>query len=842
MKRGLLAFAIAAAACGGSKPAPDAGVTTDKCDYVPIVPTARAGASVAAAPLQAGAAERVLDIPVGTALGGYTARAGFLGAAGVVDTRKIAFSGAFNPSIGVETAPRAKAVALTAGDETIVIVKIDMIFVYEGMLYDLEQRLGPDFAGKVVLASSHSHSAWAQFTQHGPLKLGAGQFRQIVYDRFLDAAEGAARDALAARRPAKIGFFFDGNFDPNGDIHHDRRGENDALPGGNRKDDHFFMIRIDGTDGAPIAAIPIFGEHGTLQSEDNPLASTDAPGALERVMQEQFDTPVVVMHLQSAGGDNSPTGHGGLDCTLKPGKSSDPCLPWTSEEGHGRVAAPVMMAAWTSAGANMQGTIALNMFSESIETGPKPETFTIRGGALKYAPFDLSKTPDGVIYNDDGTLKSPIDEFDAPVGAGLCESQMAMFPAAAIPGTDGLLPYGSCLRLDAAGSILGQIFNIDFGVDETHPVCESTRTTISALRIGDYVVGTMPGELTVLLADALRAASPLPADHTILVGYSQGHVGYMLRPEDWMLGGYEPSVTFWGPLEAEYIAEHVEALMPIALMPTRTDGSTDSATRVAVAPVTDGLPIDNPAPMAGTVPSTVPPDVWARTGHPAQAQPAAQVPRISGIATFVFIGDDPQTQTPRVTLEMETSPGSGTYAPVTRRSGRPVIDQDFTLAYTPEPLQRSGPQTHVWVVEWQAVPWLGAPNLDSLDQRGALPLANYRFHVDGAGWQLDSQPFAVVAGGMFASATRSSGSIAVGVRWFAPKGWRLMDLAANSNAPVPVRSQAVKVELLDAGNNVLATSTPTTDGSGNVTVTDNASATQVRVTDAYANQGTFAIQ
>ena len=79
------------------------------------------------------------------------------------------------------------------------------------------------------------------------------------------------------------------------------------------------MIRIDGTDNSPIAAIPIFGEHGTLNDDDNPFASTDSTGALERVFQEQFDNKVVVMHMQSAGGDNSPNGHGGIDCNSKPG-------------------------------------------------------------------------------------------------------------------------------------------------------------------------------------------------------------------------------------------------------------------------------------------------------------------------------------------------------------------------------------------------------------------------------------------------------------------------------------------------------------------------------------------
>src|SRR5690606_16549158 len=112
-----------------------------------------------------------------TALGGYTSRAGFLGSAGVVDAREVAISGSFNPSIGVTTAPRVKAVALTAGEETVILLKMDAIFVYEGMVFDLEQRLGPEYAGKVIISASHSHSAWAQFTGHGPLKLGAGQMR-----------------------------------------------------------------------------------------------------------------------------------------------------------------------------------------------------------------------------------------------------------------------------------------------------------------------------------------------------------------------------------------------------------------------------------------------------------------------------------------------------------------------------------------------------------------------------------------------------------------------------------------------------------------------------------------
>jgi neutral ceramidase len=822
----------ALAACGDDGPTTTTGVTTELCTYEPVPATARAGGTVATGAVQAGAAERILDVPVGTALGGYTSRAGFLGKAGIVDARKLKISGSFNPSIGLTTAPRVKAVALTAGDETVVILKFDAIFVYEGMVYDLEQRLGSEYAGKVIISASHSHSAWAQFTGHGPLKLGAGQLRQLVYDRFLGAFEAAARDALAARRSAKIGFFYDGNFDPTDQINRDRRGDNDMLPGGNRKDNQFFMIRIDGTDNAPIAAIPIFGEHGTLNDDDNPLASADSTGAIERVLQERFTSQVVVMHMQGAGGDNSPAGHGGVDCSVKPGRSGDPCFTWANEEGHGRGAADTMYAAWQAAGANMRDSIELEMLTRSVETGPYPETFSLRDNSLVYAPFDIERMPDQIIY-DGAAIASPVDEFNAPVGAALCETEDAMFPAAAIPGTDGTLPYGSCLRMDVAGEILGEVFSIDFKVDETHPVCEMTRTTLSALRIGDYLLATMPGELTVILADYIRARSPVAADKTILLGYAQGHVGYLLSPEDWLLGGYESSVTFWGPLEGEYLANRLADLMPLAITPVREDGASGGATKVATSTMTDNFEIDNPAMMAGTVPATVPATVWSRVGMLAQALPAAQIERIAGIATFTWIGDDPSVKTPRVTLQFETS--TDVFSTIARASGRPVEDSEIVLAYTPQPLQRSGPQTHYWVAEWQAVPWIGSTSNNGLVDRGGLPLGRYRFHVEGSGWALDSTPFEVVAGGLAATASRVSTNIRTVVRWHAPKGWRLMDMSLQSNQPIPVRNQNVTIELLQ-NNLVLASFTDVpTDANGAVDVTNNALADQVRVTDRFSN-------
>ena len=833
-------------ACGGDDGTPLPPDLTKHCDYDAVAPNADVGTIVTVAPLQAGAAETPIDVPVGTALGGYTARAGFLGSAGVVDNRDTLISGGFHASVGVETRPMAKALALKAGVETVIWIKLDAIFVYEGMLFDLERRLGGEYRGKILLATSHSHSAWAQFTGHSPLKVGAGDFRQLVYDRMLDAAVKAAQDALAALRPAKLGVFTDTNFDPADDITRDRRGDNDQLPGGNRKDDRLHLIRVDGMDGAPIAVVPIYGVHGTLNGEDNPLASTDSVGGMERTFEESFDRKVVVMHLQSAGADTSPAGHGSLDCSIHPGADGDPCLSWLSAEGHGRVALPTLQAAWTAAGATMKDSIALSMVTRSIELGPYPETFKIRGGALEYAPFDLERQPDRQVWDGNNQLISPIDEFNAPTGAALCETDTALFPAAAMPGVDGLPVYGSCVRLDVAGDILGQIIGLSFpDIDAGGLACQSTRTNISAIWLDDYLVATIPGELSVLLADKLREASPLDSAHTIAVGYAQGHVGYTLTPEDWLQGGYEPSVSFWGPLEGEYLVERQGELMPLAMSGTRVDGAAGGKDRVATVSTTDMFPIDAPAPMAGTVPEAVPGDLWMRSGRPAQAQPAAQVPRVTGLATFVWLGDDPATRTPVVTLERDAGAG---FAAVTRRSGRPVTDGDLIVVESPSPLVRVAGQAqqHVWAVEWQPVPWVGAPDgLDALDRRGAAPLGRYRFKVEGDGWSLTSEPFEVVAGPLAIAPQRTGNAIGAQVTWEPRKGYRLMTLNGPSNRAVPLATQDLTVVgLTAAGAMVGAARTVTTDASGRLSVDFGGAAATVaslRVTDRDGNTGTVAV-
>jgi len=808
------------------------------CDFAALAPTARAGGTVTAGALMAGAAEAVLDLPVGSGLGAYTARASGLGPrAGIVDRRYVEIAESWNPSVGIETRMMAKAVALTAGDETIVLIKLDLGIGFEGATFEVERQLGPEFAGKVFLGVSHSHSAWGHFTANEVYQLGAGEFRRRTFDHLVDTCVAVARAALAAQEPARLGVTHDPDFDPEDRVNRDRREENDDLAGGPRDDRDLYVLRVDATDGSPIALVAIFGMHGTIQGEDNNLASTDAPGAVERALEEQLDETVVVMHLQGAGGDVSPAGSGGTDC-----RDDNVCYDYARDETVGRYAVGPIMAAYGAAMADMRDSLAIEAVTQSIVLGPDWTQMTIRDGALEYAPWDGECDADGQIWADPETrleVLSPIDEFNAPFGAGLCgEDHTSIFPLAQLPGTERVPEYSSCMTIPVVAEVIEEVGGLPFS---EFPVCGTTRTTIQAIRIGDYMLAAFPGEVTTLYADLVRSYSPFDDAHTIPLGYAHGEMGYLLVVEDWLRAGYESSINVWGPLQGEYIAERARGLMELAATDTREDAASMAEDAWVTPALVDDLPPPDPAPMAGTVPATVPADVYIRDRiMPMAGQPTASVRRLES-AYFVWIGEDPLEGTPTVVLEREPT-GGGPPEPVRRRSGRRVEDGDILLFWTPLPLIRTGtsPRTHYWVAEWQAVtPW-GTPGLDDVEDRPGVPLGRYRFRVEGTGYEVASNLFDVVPAALVVTASRSGTTISAQASYSAPTGFRLLHMTQSSNDPVALSRGPVTVELDLGGSSTRTFPDLTPDAGGNVSVNagaDAAATTSVRVIDRFGNAG-----
>jgi neutral ceramidase len=781
---------------GGDGDPPDAGDSrTAHCEYGLTDPTAGAGGTVEAGALEAAAVEEPIHLPVGSTLGAYGDRATALNGSARVDARTAEVSGSFGPSVGVETFPMAKVLVLRAGGESVALIKLDLGVGFQSLTWDVAHLLGPDFHGKVHITNSHSHGAYGHFTNNFAMQVAFGQYRGAMYARLRDQLVRMTEEAIAALQPARIGFAHDGEFDPEDRVNRDRRSENDELMGGRRDDHDLFVIRVDGTGGQPIAVLPVFGMHGTVLGGNNMLVTQDSTGAVERAVEEHFTQPVVVMHLQGAAGDVSPAGSGGISCA---GHSR--CYNFGRGESIGHHARDAIVAAYEEAGANMTTEVAMEMLTRSIPLGPAWENFTVRNGELEYAPWDGETLPDRMIYDAAGNIISPIDEFNAPNGAALCAGGNIELPLMPLPGVMALPPYNNCLGITQfSADILANIFRFE-KVDV--PLCYATRTTVSALRINDFVIAGLPGEVVTLFADTLRDLSPNAYDKTIVVGYSHDNIGYLLTPEDWLAGGYEPSINMWGPLEGQYILERTADMLALAATDEREDGTQPGDTYMTAPEmgiqtdpenniVGEPLPPPDAAPMAGTVPGTLPDYIFVRTGQlgevPETAQPAATVPRLAS-AFFTWIGEDPMAGTPTVSLQYQGEECTGAFAPVTRRSGRPIRDLDILLTWTPYPLVREGssPRTHYWTAEWQAVTPFGLPGLDAVQDRPGTPLGCYRFHVQGDGYNVTSAPFTVVPAALEVTAATDATALVITAHYHAPLGWRLLHMNATSNQPVPL--------------------------------------------------------
>ncbi len=834
------------------------------CD--PVAAQADAPALVPGAPLAA-AAEAVLELPVGTPLSGYTSRCDCFGGDGDADRRDSAYADKFASSAGIQTPIPVKAFWIANGDQDLVILKVDLIYSFDGLVEEMERRLsaatGKDLDGKVVVATNHSHSSHGSFSDQITFYLGSDRFNYEVFTRMADAAEDVAMEAFGALQPAKIGVGYAKDWDPDDRVYHDRRGDNDDLqvwddiPAGNYKDPNLTMMRIDTLDDQPIGVLFNFGIHGTTLGADNPMISIEAPGHVEQVFQERFDAPVVVALLQGAGGDASPSGSDGGYARL---------------ETVGEYAADALESLWSSI-PTASDAVRLEATSRSVDQTHDTIRVT-RGGTvdLYYTPLQDGEDyadfePDNLVYADDGSILSPIDEYNLPYGAAFCGEDPAYLPGFA---PADVFPYVNCVDVSKMLAVIKGFFDLT-DLEAPLPIPESTRAAFTAARIGpvpilqadgttvtdDFFMGFFPGETTAMFTEQFRrrAATELGYEHAMAVGYAQDHEGYMLIPEDWLQGGYEIDINVWGPLQAEHIMEQllvaseevlatdvIERPDPCGLYQP-TDYEQYGAWELpAVAP--------EPTPEAGTLLSTPPDYLWSPLytddERDAGIQPSIgtveTVPRVQGLVEMAWIGGDPGVDYPDVTLERQVD---GAWDTVRTGSGRAVSrGPDILVTHTPDPLLPfSTAQTHYWYAAWQAV--------GHVDDRAGLPAGTYRLKVTGrtyvgssttypwdtSEYTVEGEPFEIVPA-----------TITVGVSGDAitaslvgpPRGYRLIGLDGDyrGDNPLPDDTAAVRVVYRD-GTESYAAAVTGTRGGGVTTfagvVDENVA--RVEVVDLYGNIG-----
>jgi neutral ceramidase len=678
-----------------------------------------------------GAAEGQLRLPVGTPLGGFSTRCTCLLGISGQDDRQSAYNVGFVESTGVQTLPTIKVIWIENGNDHLVLTKTDTIYSYDGLVEALEvslsQATGLDLDGKVIHTTNHSHSSYGTFSDQTTFYLGDDKLNRENFERFVEQISDVAVDAYETREDAAIGLSWTRDWDPEDRVYRDRRGANDDLEffpetPMTGKDPYLGLMRFDTLEGDPIAVMLNFGMHGTLLDTDNPMVSYDSGGGLETVLEESFDDQVVVMFTQGSGGDASPAG------------SDD---HYARIESIGEEAVGPILDIWASTPTG-SGDIRMETTERHIPQAPDQIQVT-RNGTVDwhYPPYDPLAIPDGIVYEPDGSL-SDFDEFNTLYGYVFCGTGDLDFPVGRL--NTEAWPYSNCLDVE----LISKLLLVFFSIPEEElilPLPESLKAGTSASRMGpittltpegelvdrELLVGFFPGESTAMFTEhwRQRVQAELGYEHAMLMSYSQDHEGYLLIPEDWLLGEYEPDIGLWGPLQSEHIMEGVMQMVDEVLSTdVHEDADPDGIYEPTDYPVRE-MPTLAPdhTPDAGTRLYEPPEYYWVPRLMTVDLTVPETVRRVSGMVQIGWIGGDPGADLPNVRLERLEGEE---WVAVTSKTGRPIneSDHDILLSYTPDPLYPlEAQQTHYWWSAWQAV--------GHVHDRAALPLGTYRLHVVG---------------------------------------------------------------------------------------------------------------
>lgn len=441
--------------------------------------------------LKAGFGERSLGFPMGAAVVGFGSRQGVV----------TPFAESYPGTDTQHTALTARALILRQGERAFVLVRTDMIGVWQGFVVDVQQQLNElgrgDLADGLVISATHTHASGGRVFNHPLGRIAVGPFKEEYYTRYRRAVLEAILDADAQMFDAKVGY----DTISVASLHNDRRCEN-----GPQQDDSMGLLKVTDDEGALKAVIINYAMHGTIVNNDQFMLSSDAPGAIERGIEQRLASYAPVMYLQSWAGDMSPRApaeHIGPEGT-------DAREDLKELDAIGFEAATQVLPAL-----------------EQIETS---STLELRVKTIRVPATNERINPDGAFdrFPYGGT-------FCMPAEANCDEPQQRYTPEtlSCVPVPE---PFGvSWVQL--ASAWLGEPAQLIEG--------------------GGLTLVTLPGEpltsVGVELRDRAREATS--ADQAWVLGYAQGYLAYLLHPDDFYLGGYEAQGALWGPGFGQFLID-----------------------------------------------------------------------------------------------------------------------------------------------------------------------------------------------------------------------------------------------------------------------------------------------
>jgi neutral ceramidase len=95
-------------------------------------------------------------------------------------------------------------------------------------------------------------------------------------------------------------------------------------------------------------------------------------------------------------------------------------------------------------------------------------------------------------------------------------------------------------------------------IGERREVLE-TEAEVTAIRLGDAALVALPGEPFTSVGRAIRERSPM--QHTMVLGYSGGYIGYVPDRQAYASGGYEALVSWLEPTAADLLVDAAAGLL-----------------------------------------------------------------------------------------------------------------------------------------------------------------------------------------------------------------------------------------------------------------------------------------
>ncbi len=432
---------------------------------------------------------------------------------------------------GVDLPLWATALALSDGDQTVVIVDVDLMYLFEqeasaviNAIAELTDLPRPH----IRLSYTHTHSGpingsgWSSWFKEGAEMVGP-------YDASLPhICAGVAWAAVRNLKPVRLAAG-SGSSAINVNRRFPRPEDGAVVVGRNWEgpvDHEVKVVRIDGLDGSPLAAIVNYACHPITVGPDCDLITPDYPGVVKRVVEQA--TGATCLFLQGAAADIGPV-RGVAGNGLREYKRLGAIL------GH------EASRTWWEA-----------------ETQPRRERYagTLESGAplAIYADEPVDEPAgDGQLRVGTRVMRLPLRSFlDRDKLEASAEQHNARLNRLRDTGGSDAEIRAETMLVKRASMRAGLARDVE---GHTHRDVE-----LQGFALGpEIALIAMPLEPFSCIGTNVKRASPFK--HTLFSGYSNVGWAYVPTADQYPIGGYEVEVTPFAPEAAQQIVDESLALL-----------------------------------------------------------------------------------------------------------------------------------------------------------------------------------------------------------------------------------------------------------------------------------------